>query len=100
MASVRNHGENERRLVDPSRPDSLRRDPRRATIRPALKIGAFFHGRAELAKQCVAKGLAAADLESQVDFERLAGMTLKQTEDQKEAVKSFMEKREPRYQGK
>ncbi len=53
-----------------------------------------------LAKQCVAKGLAAADLESQVDFERLAGMTLKQTEDQKEAVKSFMEKREPRYQGK
>jgi enoyl-CoA hydratase/carnithine racemase len=53
-----------------------------------------------LAKQCVTKGLDAPDLESQVDFERLAGMTLKQTEDQKEALQSFMEKREPRYQGK
>ncbi|MCX5909368.1 MAG: hypothetical protein NTY64_19910 [Deltaproteobacteria bacterium] len=53
-----------------------------------------------LAKQCVAKGLAAAGLESQVVVERLAGMTLKQTEDQKEAVNPFMEKRELRYQGK
>ncbi len=53
-----------------------------------------------LAKKCVYKGLAAADLESQAAFEKLAGMTLKQTEDHKEAIKSFREKREPIYKGK
>jgi len=52
------------------------------------------------AKKCVYKGLAAADLESHTDFERLAGITLKETEDHKEAIKSFREKRQPIYQGK
>jgi 2-(1,2-epoxy-1,2-dihydrophenyl)acetyl-CoA isomerase len=53
-----------------------------------------------LAKQCVYKAIAAQDLETQVAFEMLLGRTLSQTEDQKEAVQSFMEKREPVYKGK
>ncbi len=52
------------------------------------------------AKKCVYKGMAATDIESQTAFEKLAGMTLKETGDHKEAVKSFREKREPIYKGK
>lgn len=53
-----------------------------------------------LTKQCVYRGVAAPDLETQRAFEMLLARTLGQTEDHKEAVKSFMEKREPVYKGK
>jgi enoyl-CoA hydratase/carnithine racemase len=51
-----------------------------------------------MAKRCVYKALEAPDLESQIAFEMLLGKTLGQTEDRKEAVQSFMEKRKPVYQ--
>jgi 2-(1,2-epoxy-1,2-dihydrophenyl)acetyl-CoA isomerase len=54
----------------------------------------------EMAKRCVYKALEASDLESQIAFEMLLGRTLAQTEDRKEAVTSFMEKREPVYKGR
>ena len=53
-----------------------------------------------MAKRCVYKALEASDLESQIAFEMLLGKTLGQTEDRKEAVQSFMEKRKPVYQGR
>ena len=53
-----------------------------------------------LAKQCIYKGAAAPDIESQMMFEDLAGRTLAQTEDQREAQRSFIEKRQPVYKGK
>lgn len=53
-----------------------------------------------MAKRCVYKALEAPDLESQIAFEMLLGKTLGQTEDRKEAVQSFMEKRKPVYQGR
>lgn len=53
-----------------------------------------------LAKQCVYKALEAPDLETQIAFEMLSGKTLGQTEDRKEAVQSFMEKRKPVYRGR
>lgn len=53
-----------------------------------------------MAKKCVYKAIEAPDLESQIAFEMLLGTTLSQTEDQKEAVQSFMEKRKPVYKGK
>ena len=53
-----------------------------------------------MAKRCVNKALEAPDLESQIAFEMLLGRTLGQTEDQKEAVQSFMEKRTPDYKGR
>ncbi len=53
-----------------------------------------------MAKRCVNKALEAPDLESQIEFEMLLGKILDQTEDQKEAVRSFMAKRKPVYLGK
>ena len=53
-----------------------------------------------LTKQCIYKGAAASDIESQIVFDSLAGSTLARTEDQREAQKSFIEKREPVYKGK
>ena len=53
-----------------------------------------------MAKRCVYKALEAPDLDSQIAFEMLLGKTLGQTEDRKEAVQSFMEKRKPVYQGR
>jgi 2-(1,2-epoxy-1,2-dihydrophenyl)acetyl-CoA isomerase len=53
-----------------------------------------------MAKRCVHKALEAPGLESQIAFEMLLGKTLGQTEDRKEAVQSFMEKRKPIYQGR
>lgn len=53
-----------------------------------------------MAKKCVYKSLEAPDLETQIAFEMLLGKTLSQTEDRKEAVQSFMEKRKPVYQGR
>ncbi len=53
-----------------------------------------------LTKQIAYRGLSAPNAESQMYFEKLAGSILHNTEDQKEAVKSFMEKRDPQYKGK
>jgi len=53
-----------------------------------------------LSKQCIYKGAAASDIESQIVFDNLAGSTLARTEDQMEAQKSFIEKREPVYKQK
>ncbi len=53
-----------------------------------------------LAKKTIYRGLTAADLEGQMAFDHLIGKTLSETEDRKEAQKSFMEKRDPIYKGK
>jgi len=53
-----------------------------------------------LAKQCIYRGAAAPDIETQMLFESLVGGTLGRTEDQKEAQRSFIEKREPDYRGR
>lgn len=53
-----------------------------------------------MVKKGVYKGIAADDIESQVAYEMLLGRTLARTEDQKEAQRSFIEKREPVYKGK
>lgn len=53
-----------------------------------------------LAKQAIYKGAAAPDIESQRVFDLLAASALAQTEDQREAQRSFIEKREPVYKGK
>ena len=53
-----------------------------------------------MAKRAVYKALEAPDLESQIAYEQLLGKTLSQTEDRKEAVTSFMEKRKPVYKGR
>ena len=53
-----------------------------------------------LTKQCIYKGAAALDIESQMVFDSLVGRTLAQTEDQTEAQRSYIEKREPSYKGK
>ena len=53
-----------------------------------------------LTKQCIYKGAVAPDIESQMLFDSLVGKTLRETEDLKEAQRSFIEKREPVYKGK
>lgn len=53
-----------------------------------------------LSKECIYKGATASDIGSQMIFENLVGRTLAQTEDQREAQRSFIEKREPVYKGK
>lgn len=53
-----------------------------------------------LTKKCVHKGVSAPDMDSQIAFEMLVSRILIQTEDQKEAQRSFVEKREPKYEGK
>ncbi|MFC1864879.1 enoyl-CoA hydratase/isomerase family protein [Chloroflexota bacterium] len=52
-----------------------------------------------LAKQAIYKSDAACDIEAQIDVETLRNKALRETEDQKEAAKSFVEKREPVYKG-
>ena len=53
-----------------------------------------------LAKQCVYRGATAPDIESQMAFDDLVRKTLRETEDLKEAQRSFIEKREPVYKWK
>ncbi len=53
----------------------------------------------ELIKKGVYKG-AMGDLESQLDFETLAQRICFQTEDFKEGITSFLEKREPKFKGR
>ena len=53
-----------------------------------------------LAKQCICKGAIAPEMESQIVFEHLVSKTLRETEDLKEAQRSFIEKREPVYKWK
>jgi len=53
-----------------------------------------------LSKQCIYKGAATPDIESQIIMDNLVGSTLARTEDQREAQRSFIEKREPLYRGK
>ena len=52
-----------------------------------------------LAKQAIYKSDAAYDIEAQIAVETLRNKTLRETEDQKEAARSFVEKREPVYRG-
>ena len=53
-----------------------------------------------LAKQVVYQSDAAADLESQMTSEMFRVKVLQETEDQKEAARSFIEKRQPVYRGR
>ena len=53
----------------------------------------------ELIKKGVYKG-AAGDLEGQLDFETLAQRICFQTEDFKEGITSFLEKRQPKFKGR
>ncbi|MFC1919498.1 enoyl-CoA hydratase/isomerase family protein [Chloroflexota bacterium] len=56
-----------------------------------------------LAMQVAKRGLYQGmnnDLETQVQFETFAIPSLRMTEDHKEAVKAFMEKREPKFKGR
>ncbi len=53
----------------------------------------------DLIKRGVHKG-AVGDLESQLDFETLAQRICFQTEDFKEGITSFLEKREPKFKGR
>jgi len=53
-----------------------------------------------LTKQCMYRGMSAPDIESQLSFESLVGRTLAGTEDQREAQRSFIERREPVYRGR
>lgn len=53
-----------------------------------------------LAKPCIYKGAITSNIESQMQYETLVYHTLLSTEGHKEAVKSFMEKREPLYKGR
>lgn len=50
-----------------------------------------------MAKESINRGL---DLESGLDFERLAGAFLFATHDQEEGAKAFLEDRDPEYQGR
>lgn len=53
-----------------------------------------------LAKRAVYKGLGARDLESHLEYEHSLIWACFQTEDHKEGVRAFMEKREPVFKGK
>ena len=53
-----------------------------------------------LAKKSVYRGAAVPDIEAQEAFDGLIGSRLARTEDQREAQRSFIEKREPDYKGK
>lgn len=53
-----------------------------------------------LTKQTLLRGMNQTDLESQVDYEMFIQNALRSTEDHKEAVASFLEKREPKFSGR
>lgn len=53
-----------------------------------------------LTKRCIYRGVSALDIESQMVFDSLVGHALARTEDQREAQRSFMERKEPQYKGK
>ena len=53
----------------------------------------------ELTKKAVWRALT-YDLESQLDFESYAQNICRKTEDYKEGVEAFMQKRQPKFKGK
>jgi len=65
----------------------------------ATKIARGPSVAVDLIKRGVHKG-AVGDLESQLDFETLAQRICFQTEDFKEGITSFLEKREPKFKGR
>jgi len=71
----------------------------KATMELARRIAAGPSIAIELIKRGVYKG-AANDLESQLDFETLAQRICFQTEDFKEGITSFLEKRQPKFKGR
>jgi len=58
---------------------------------PALSI--------KLTKKAIYKGLVHQDLNTQLDFESVAQGVCRQSEDHREGVRAFMEKREARFKG-
>jgi len=54
----------------------------------------------ELAKRAIYKGFSETDLARQMDFEMYLNRLAMATEDFKEGVKSFLEKREPKFKGR
>ena len=65
---------------------------------------AFLAGRppitARLTKRCLIKATAAVDMETQVRFELSNIRRAFETRDSKEAIKAFLEKREPTFEGR
>ena len=53
-----------------------------------------------MAKKALYKGMNETDLRSQMDYEIFIQSGLMQTEDFKEGVESFFERREPKFKGK
>lgn len=54
----------------------------------------------KMSKQALNKGMNETDLKSHMEYEIFIQAALQQTEDSKEAVNSFIEKRVPRYRGR
>jgi 2-(1,2-epoxy-1,2-dihydrophenyl)acetyl-CoA isomerase len=74
-------------------------DLMKATREFAARIASGPSVAIELIKKSVYKG-ATGDLEGQLDFETLAQRICFQTEDFKEGITSFIEKREPKFKGR
>jgi 2-(1,2-epoxy-1,2-dihydrophenyl)acetyl-CoA isomerase len=75
------------------------RDLMTATMELARRIADGPSVAIELIKKGVYRG-ATGDLEGQLDFETLAQRICFQTEDFKEGITSFLEKRQPRFKGR
>ena len=74
-------------------------DLMKVTNELALKIAKGPSVAIELMKRGICRGLD-NDLDTQLDFESYAQNLCRETEDFKEGVNAFREKREPRFQGK